>query len=420
MDGYKKMESENKYLTVSQFTNILKTDLENRFTTVFLTGEISNFKESSTGHWYFSLKDMNATIKVVVFKFKQSAIIRNLTESLKNGMEVLVEGSLSLYAKGGDYSIDATKIILSGIGELYIKFEKLKKKLSEKGYFDTSRKKPIPKMIEKIGIVTSPTTAALQDILNVLKRRHSNLEIIVFPTPVQGDDAKNSIVRAIECANFHYLHNTDKSVPLLIVARGGGSIEDLWAFNEEIVADAIYKSEIPIITGVGHEIDFTIADFVADFRAPTPSAAAEIVSVDKEELKRNINFYNQKIEKAISQKINTFQEIIDRNNKDKLALKLTRLNNEKYVNFSYIFERLNSNFEKKILNAKSNFEVVIDKLNILNPMNILKRGYNILINKDGNVVKEETPINVGDNATLVMSNKKLAVSINKIDFTKII
>jgi len=414
------MNNENKYLTVSQFTNILKIDLENRFTSVFLTGEISNFKESSTGHWYFSLKDMSATIKVVVFKFRQSAIIRNLTESLKDGMEVLVEGSLSLYAKGGDYSIDATKIILSGIGELYIKFEKLKNKLSEKGYFDTSRKRQIPKMVEKIGIVTSPTTAALQDILNVLKRRHSNLEIIVFPTPVQGDDAKDSIVHAIECANFHYRHNTDKSVPLLIVARGGGSIEDLWAFNEEIVADAIYKSEIPIITGIGHEIDFTIADFVADFRAPTPSAAAEIVSVDKEELKREINFYNQKIEKAIFQKIDTFQEIIDRNNKDKLALKLTRLNNEKYVNFSYIFERLNSNFEKKIFNVKSNFEIVVDKLNILNPMNILKRGYSILINKDGNVVKEETPINVGDNATLVMSNKELSISINKIDFNKTI
>ncbi len=291
----------SKYLSISEFTRILKDNIENSYPYVFLKGEISNFRPSSSGHIYFSLKDQFANIRAIIFKNSQSSIFNSSNGNklvLKDGQEVLAEGRISLYERSGDYSIIIARIIPVGIGDLSIKFEMLKLKLQKEGLFDPAIKKELPKFPVHIGIVTSPTGAALKDILHVLNRRFASMRITIFPAQVQGENAKYEIVKAIDFADYHYTNNLEYKCDVLILARGGGSIEDLWPFNEEIVAYSIYKASIPIVTGIGHEIDFTIADFCADLRAPTPSAAAEIVVRNSEDLINNIASLKLRIEAA--------------------------------------------------------------------------------------------------------------------------
>lgn len=271
---------EKTYLTVSALTKYIKYKLETdeHLHSILLRGEISNLTKHSRGHFYFSLKDEGAQIRAIMF----SSATKGLPFNPKEGDKVLVVGTLSVYEPSGSYSITVSTMERDGVGNLYLAFEKLKEELEELGYFDASKKKPIPKFPQAIGVVTSETGAAIQDIKNTILRRYPLAKMIIYPALVQGSGAKESIKKQIEKAN------QDNIVDVLIVGRGGGSIEDLWAFNERIVADAIYASKIPIISSVGHETDFTIADFVSDLRAPTPTAAAELSTPNKETLLEDI------------------------------------------------------------------------------------------------------------------------------------
>lgn len=381
---------EDKYITVSQLSRYLKFkfDQDPNLGHVFLKGEISNFKAHTRGHYYFTIKDDGSRINAVMFQSQAS----KLNFIPQDGMKIMVTGRVSVYEATGGYQIYVDEMIEDGVGNLYIEFEKLKKKLADEGLFDQSKKKPIPKYPEIVGIVTAPTGAAIKDILSTIKRRWPITKTILFPSLVQGDNASKEIVKQIKKAE-------EFDLDLLIVGRGGGSIEDLWCFNNEEVARAIYDCKIPVISAVGHEIDFTIADFVADLRAPTPTGAAEMAVPNKTDFINYINQINLRLNKAISNKIN--------NNYDKLnALKNSYIFKNplsiyeiKEQKFDSIFEKINllmknrlndsqseleKNIEKAEINIqkvleknKNNYLNIINKLEVLNPLLTIKRGYSI-------------------------------------------
>lgn len=381
----------DKYLTVSAITRYLKAkfDVDENLQTVFLKGEISNFKAHTSGHFYFSLKDETSKINAIMFRSNASKVLFKPAD----GMKVLVTGRISVYEAMGSYQIYVDEMLEDGVGNLYIAFEQLKKKLQAEGLFDKEHKRPIPKIPKRVGIITASTGAAIRDIMTTIKRRFPICETILFPTLVQGENAKEDIVRNIERAQ-------DYDLDVLIVGRGGGSIEDLWPFNEEIVARAIYNSKIPVISAVGHEVDFTIADFVADLRAPTPTAAAELAVPNMSDLKKHINQLSIRLNEAIYKKVNYLKLYLDsvknsfviknpmvmfENKKQSLDLMNTKLNDlmlgrvDKLKNEleklkkSYVLTNPKLLYKDKIVEVKN----IIDKLNLLNPLNILSRGYSI-------------------------------------------
>ncbi len=378
----------DKYLTVTQINKYIKSKLDNdpNLNVVYLKGEISNFKNHTTGHLYFTIKDENSRILAVMFRNNASKI----TFKPMDGSKVLVVGRISAYEPTGNYQIYVEEMLEDGVGNLYLEFEKLKKKLGEKGYFDNKYKKAIPKFPKKIGIITASTGAAIRDIITTINRRYKLAELYLFPSLVQGIGAKEDIVRNLKKANEYDLD-------VIILGRGGGSIEDLWAFNEEIVADAIFQSKIPIISAVGHEIDFTISDFVSDLRAPTPTAAAELAVPSTIELQNYIKQLEIRNNKNIMNLINI--------NKNKLE---SLVNSYIFKNPNAIYEvktqRLDSLIEKlnfyttNIINNKGNkFNNLLNKLEALNPILTIKRGYSItkLNNKvidDINEVKKDDMI----------------------------
>ncbi len=382
---------EDRYLSVSAITRYLKAkfDVDENLQTVFLRGEISNFKAHTTGHFYFSLKDESSKINAIMFRSNASKVLFKPVD----GMKVLVTGRISVYEAMGSYQIYVDEMLEDGVGNLYIAFEQLKKKLKSEGLFDEAHKRKIPKIPKRVGIITASTGAAIRDIMTTIKRRFPICETILFPTLVQGENAKDDIVRNIERAQ-----NYDLDV--LIVGRGGGSIEDLWPFNEEIVARAIYNSKVPVISAVGHEVDFTIADFVADLRAPTPTAAAELAVPNMSDLKKHIDQLGIRLNESILKKVNYLKlylesvknsfviknpQIMFENKKQSLFLMGDKLNDimlgkvEKYKNEmaklkkSYVLENPYLLYKDKINEVKN----IIDKLNLLNPLNILARGYSI-------------------------------------------
>lgn len=300
MDTIDISHSEEIY-TVSRLNREVRFLLEGSFPSLWIEGEISNFAAPHSGHWYFSLKDATAQVKCAMFRPQN----RRLTITPKDGMHVIIKARISLYEGRGDYQLLVEHLEDAGIGKLQKEFEALKKKLSAAGLFDATHKKTLPAFPQTIGVITSPTGAAVRDILSVLKRRFPCAPVIIYPTLVQGDQASVNIVKAIETANHR------KECDVIILARGGGSIEDLWPFNEEIVAHAIYQSELPIISGVGHEIDFTIADFVADVRAPTPSAAAELATPNQAELLESIEDDNSQLLRLMKQQLQRLQQQLD-------------------------------------------------------------------------------------------------------------
>ncbi len=410
--------NEKKYLSIYEFTKGIKENLESSYPIVYLRGEISNFRPSSTGHWYFYLKDQHASIKAIIFKNAQNSILSVLktfnTPALSDGQDVLVEGKISLYERNGEYSIIINKLIPVGIGELTVKFELLKEKLLNEGLFDQSIKKPLPKYPSHIGIVTSPTAAALKDILNVLKRRFAPIKITVFPASVQGENAKHEITNAINFANYHYNNNTKYKVDVLIITRGGGSIEDLWPFNEEIVANAIYKASMPVITGIGHEIDFTIADFCSDLRAPTPSAAAEIVVKNTEDLINSISAFKLRLTASFNNFIEKFWLRYEQ-------CKLQRLNllfEKKYYNslqdFSYLFDKIQNNFKDYYNNLNQKFLFLVKRLENISPLKILSKGYSIVLDNKNNIIKHYNQIKKDDDLSIILSKGELSVKINEI------
>ncbi len=381
----------DKYLTVSAITRYLKAkfDVDENLQTVFLKGEISNFKAHTTGHFYFSLKDESSKINAIMFRSNASKVLFKPMD----GMKVLVTGRISVYEAMGSYQIYVDEMLEDGVGNLYIAYEQLKEKLQKEGLFNKTHKKKIPKIPKRVGIVTASTGAAIRDIITTIKRRFPICETILFPTLVQGENAKDDIVRNIEMAQ-----NYDLDV--LIVGRGGGSIEDLWPFNEEVVARAIYNSKVPIISAVGHEVDFTIADFVADLRAPTPTAAAELAVPNMSDLKKYISQLSIRLNESVLKRVNYLKLYLDsiknsfviknpmimyENKKQSLDLmnsklndlmlgKVDRLKNEmEKIKKSYVLTNPKLLYKDKSLEVKN----IIEKLELLNPLNILNRGYSI-------------------------------------------
>lgn len=370
-----------KTLTVSEVNNYIKKILDNDFilNNLSVRGEISNLKYHSSGHIYFSLKDDNSKINCIMFKSKSF----DLDIVLQEGMAVIVSGRASVYTANGTFQLYCDKIEQEGLGELHIRFEKLKEKLSREGYFDDEFKKPLPKNPYRVGIVTSETGAAIRDIINVIRRRNSKVDIVLYPALVQGEGAYKTVIDGIE-----YFNKTN-SVDVIIIGRGGGSIEELWNFNEELLAYAIFKSKLPIVSAVGHEVDFTISDFVSDFRAATPSQAGEVVVPLESEQYREINDYDDKLKFIIEDKI--------RNEKQKLnnLERILSLNSpsNKIANAYLEIDNLKDKIEKIIaFKIKSNKEKLFSLNNILNahnPINILGKGYAIIEDESGKIIKSK-------------------------------
>lgn len=444
------MNSDIKYYSISALNKAIKNMFDNKpeLNRVYIKGEISNFKHHTRGHLYFTLKDENSRIAAVMFATSAS----KMNFEPEDGMKVLVSGRVTVYEATGGYQIYVDQMDLDGMGNLYLEYEKLKKKLQEEGLFDEFRKRPIPRFPKKIGIITAPTGAAIRDILSTIKRRYPICETILFPALVQGVGAKESIVEQLNRAQ-------DFDLDVIICGRGGGSIEDLWAFNEEIVARAIYNSKIPVISAVGHEIDFTIADFVADLRAPTPTGAAEMAVpnlVDiitlinqymirlNENIKGIINFNSKRIEQLKNSYVLKNPLMLYEVKEQRLDSYIERVNNYitslineckvKLDNLksSYVLKNPLSTYEvkeqklknyievlnkiviNKIDSSKHNYELMINKLELLNPLNILSKGYS-LVTIDGNVVKSKNELKVNDSINIRMHEGNIKAVVKEIE-----
>lgn len=388
------VKEEKHIFTVSELTKLIRVTLEDTFREVWVEGEISNFTKHTSGHMYFSLKDEGAVLDCVLFR----SVNQKIKFELKSGMHVVSFGRISVYDKKGRYQLYVDKIEPKGIGALQIAFEQLKDKLQKEGLFDESRKKPIPYLPTRIGVVTSPTGAAIRDILNVVKRRFQNVEVILNPVKVQGDEAKEEIARAIgEFNEFNRSTVKKERIDVLIIGRGGGSMEDLWPFNEEVVARAIFASLIPIISAVGHEVDWTISDFTADKRAPTPSAAAELAIPRKEDLISRLDGLTDRLDSSIMDKI-TFLEDKLKNLRESYILKQPINIIEQY---QQRVDDLTRNAEVRATHIldlkKAAFSTVCGKLNMLSPFKVLSRGYSITTQlATGKVLKDAEKLKKGD------------------------
>ncbi|CDH03806.1 exodeoxyribonuclease VII large subunit [Xenorhabdus bovienii] len=417
--------------SVSRLNQTVRQLLELEMGRIWLSAEISNFSQPSSGHWYFTLKDERAQIRAAMFR---SSNLR-ATFRPQNGQQVLVRAQITLYEPRGDYQLIVESIQPAGDGLLQQQFEVLKQKLTSEGLFDSIHKKPLPSPAKRLGVITSASGAALHDILNILKRRDPSLPIIIYPTAVQGAEAPLQIIRAIELANDR------QECDVLIVGRGGGSLEDLWCFNDEQVARAIFQSRIPIVSAVGHETDVTIADFIADLRAPTPSAAAELVSRNQIELLRQVQSLQQRLEMAMdyffAQKLrifNTLQHQLQQQRPDlrlarqqnklvelrqklvdsllrclkqhslsheKLNLRLLQTNPDQQIRHysqqsqQYDF-RLKQAIERQLGHYREKFAVSCSQLNAVSPLATLQRGYSISETSDGTLLKETKQVKVGD------------------------
>ncbi len=392
----------NPALTPTAVNNYLKTILEKvKYMSFFsIKGEISNLKYHSNGNMYFSIKDENAQISCIMFKSYASKV----TDTLVEGDQVELSGSLYLYTKMGQYNINVRTIEKAGVGDLYQKYEQLKKDYELKGYFDQQHKQKIPNFPQAIGVITSQTGAAVQDIITTLKRRYPLAKVIIYPTLVQGTNAKFDVAKNIKAANDANVCDT------LIVGRGGGSIEDLWAFNEPEVVEAIFASKIPIISSVGHETDTTLSDYVADIRVPTPTAAAEIATPDISELKTNLSNYKAMGAKSLSGRINNA----------KMQLKYIT-NNQYYrdplVNYQLHFDDMTNELKfatNKILNNINinktelvNKKVIIDSLN---PLTILSKGYSVA-NTSSGVLRSVNDIEIDQEVTITLADGKLVSKV---------
>lgn len=437
------------YITVSQINHFIKTIFDGNpyLQKIHLKGEISNFKRHTSGHLYLTLKDEESRISAIMFR----SAAASLKFTPEDGMNVLVTGRISVYPAGGNYQIYIDKMEVDGLGNLYVEFEKLKKKLQQEGLFDPAHKKEIPAFPRKIGIVTAPTGAAIKDILSTIKRRFPICETILFPALVQGASAASDVAKKIEIANTY-------DIDVLIVGRGGGSIEDLWAFNEEIVARAIYNSHVPVISAVGHEVDVTIADFVADKRAPTPTGAAEmavptvsevknIFALKKNTLssiiKERITIANQELKKLRAsyilknpmtlyevkmQKLDSLTDTLNKDMTNYIAKKRLELQNyqKNYVlqnplnSYTKYFKDLENNQKvlknkiEQILEKKtSDLQYIIQTLRLVNPLNILEKGYS-LVKKDGHIIKSTQDIKNNDILDIKLYQGKLKVEVKEI------
>ena len=417
---------DDKYISVTQLTRYIKYKIDNdtNLNRVYLRGEISNFKAHTRGHLYFTIKDEGSRINAVMFASSASKI----NFPIEDGMKVLVTGRISVYEATGGYQIYVDDLLIDGVGNLFLEYEKLKKKLAGEGLFDPSKKKEIPKFPERIGIITAPTGAAIRDILSTIKRRWPIVETILLPSLVQGKEAAPDIVKQIKNAE-----NYDLDV--LIVGRGGGSIEDMWCFNEEIVARALYECPIPIISAVGHEVDFTIADFVADRRAPTPTGAAEMAVPNKDDFYKYLNQVNLRLNNSIykivsdrRKKLNNLRDSYILKNPisiyqikeqkfdnlfEKLNLVMTRRLKDSRVELNNDIDRITVLIDKLYEKKKNLYINNLNKLEILNPLLTIKRGYSITRIND-KVINSVSKVKKNDKVAITLSDGIINGTIDNI------
>ncbi len=386
------MNYEEMAVSVSDLNKYIKdkVDQDEYLNNVLVKGEISNFKHHYTGHMYFTLKDDKSLIKCIMFK----TYTAGLNFMPKDGMQVIVLGTISVFERDGVYQIYCKAMQSNGVGDLHREYEELKRRLEIEGLFDSSHKKKIPTMPKIIGVLTSQTGSVIRDIINVSTRRNPNVYIKLFPVPVQGEGTASKIADAI------YLMNQEKLADVLILARGGGSLEDLWPFNEEVLARAIYNSEIPVISAVGHETDFTISDFVADLRAPTPSAAAELAVPNIEEIMVKIKNYEKRYKISLKRKIEVMKLRYDKVMKSKAFSDPLQAINENLIKIDQNIKKLQDSINNKITNSKNLAFNIINKLDAMSPLKTLARGY-CISQKEGNIIRKITDLNKDDEITLI-------------------
>lgn len=415
-------------LSVTALTKYLKLkfDVDTNLQKLLLKGEVSNFKRHSRGHFYFTLKDEKSQISAVMF----ANVAKGVKFEPTNGMQVIVTGNISLYEPAGSYSIHVTKMTEDGVGNLHIAFNQLKEKLAKQGLFDQQHKKTLPKKPRAVALITSPTGAAVRDMITTIKRRSPNVEIYLYPALVQGDAAAIDVAKKISQVNAEGL------VDVMIVGRGGGSIEDLWAFNEEIVAETIFQSRIPVISAVGHETDFTIADFVADMRAPTPTAAAEMAAPNVVDVKNHLNQLQMRLTQGLRNQINFKEATLTRLSNHYMMknprtlfegrmLKLSQLEkslvyglNEKVVQSKQRLERLDVSLNERIgqslRQTKNQYTVMLTKLEMLNPLAVLKKGYSVVTDEAGNAVQDVRDLTVGKEITGQVNQGQFKAQVTEI------
>ena len=389
------MKYEEMAISVTELNSYIKNKIadDEYLNNVLIKGEISNFKNHYTGHMYFTLKDENSLIKCIMFK----SYAQKLDFMPKDGMKVFVLGGVSVFERDGIYQIYVKAMQEDGVGILYKKYEELKQRLDEEGYFDESHKQKIPLMPKVIGVLTSQTGSVIRDIINVSTRRNPNVQIRLYPVPVQGEGAAEKIADGIRFMNENNLAD------VLILARGGGSLEDLWPFNEEIVAHAIYNSKLPIISAVGHETDFSISDFVADLRAPTPSAAAELAVPDIYEIKQKINVYQNRLRMSLVKKVEIMKLRYEKCMNSRVFKEPTRNINDNYLRIDNYIKRLENTIKIKQKEEKTKYIELISKLDALSPLKTLTRGYSI-VETDNKIIKSSKQLSAGDKIKLRFSD----------------
>ena len=394
-----------KIYTVSDLTAEIRALLEHSFSGIWVEGELSNFRQPTSGHMYFTLKDQESQIRVVMFRMAN----RQLKFQPRDGLAILVYGELTVYEPRGEYQIVAEYLEPRGLGALQLAFEQLKEKLQAEGLFDDSRKRPIPMLPRRIGVITSPTGAAIRDILQVLGRRFATVDVLIHPVTVQGDQAAREIVEAL-----HEL-NRRGGLDVVIVARGGGSIEDLWAFNEEVVARAIADSKIPVISAIGHEVDYTIADFVADLRAPTPSAAAELVVSKKDELAQRLDDLQARMTGVVRSRLDAFRVQmagLDRHLRLLNPIERIRLQRRRLTE---LLRQLGGWADRRLMVLKGELKAAAGKLDSLSPLAILGRGYSICLRLPGHeIVKESKMLVAGDEVEVRLHRGKLRCGVREV------
>ena len=391
-------------LTVTQLTTQIKNLLEGNFPDIWVEGEISNLSIPQSGHAYFTLKDEQSQIRSVLFRSSQ----RFLKFTLQHGMQVICRGRVSVYEPRGEYQLIVDYIEPKGIGALQLAFEQLKAKLEKERLFDLDHKRPLPLLPQRIGIITSPTGAAIRDMLRVIKRRHPRMHILIYPVPVQGIEAAPAIVEAIQ------YFNRDQNVEVMIVGRGGGSLEDLWAFNEEPVARAIYASKIPIISAVGHETDYTISDFVADLRAPTPSAAAEMVVKSEESFRESISSLESSLIKSIRQQIDLTRASL--REFTRLLGDPRRLLEQYVQRVDELTGRLATGLQHHVRRDRALLTALTAGLDHLNPLGILSRGYSVTRKlPEGVILKDASNVRPGDLLNTKLHNGEIVSRVEKSD-----
>lgn len=393
-------------LSVSQLTRYIKRlfSFDNVLSNVCVTGEISNFKLHSSGHMYFTLKDEQSVIKCVMFKTQN----QRLRFRPEDGLKVIIRGYVSIYEAGGSYQLYPETMEPDGLGNLYLAYEQLRQKLEREGLFNPERKKKLPFLPKSIAVITSPTGAVIQDIMNVLFRRYPNTVLKIFPVMVQGEGASRQIANALEFINRF------RAAQVIIIARGGGSLEELWPFNEEILARSIFHSDIPVISAIGHETDYSIADFVADLRAPTPSVAAELVVPEKEVLIKRLAELKLQLKRVLVGRIQQERQTLERLMKSPSLRHPMDKVNQKKMDLEILKKNLEHGIKRKIESSNAALSLLCGKLDMLSPLMVLSRGYSITRDMKEQIIKSVRELHEGDELEIILSDGTVRCTTNRI------